>query len=135
MKQVMALVGGVKRWWQGRQGPAARAPAQEKTLRDLMAEQGCDASGRKADPLPAGRQHATPGQAAIFVAEFSYGNADGSACQRRVCVVGLNDGGFHGGCHPDNCIQAFSWNRVRGLMKIVDSGEMLGPKEVMARYG
>ncbi len=138
MNRMQTLAGAAKSWWQGkaRRGNAQSAQGeQEKTLKDLMAELGCDENGRKAAPEPSEQKH--PGRASkvIFVVEFSYDNPNGSPSHRQVSVVDLNGLNFHGYCHQGNEIQSFSWGKVRGLIKMVDSGEMMGPNEVIARHG
>lgn len=114
--------------------------SREKTLSELMAEQGRNEFGRVA---PAGAQP-TPvftlkselspqgfsGQKVLFVTEVSYDKPG----QLRVGVVGLNNREFRGVVDGEDEVRTFSWGKVRGLMRIVDTGEMLSPYEVYDHY-
>lgn len=114
---------------------------REKTLSELMAEQGRNEFGRTAaasvaqpaavarEAVPASLQD-IGGQKVRFVTEFSYDKPG----TMRVAVVALDNREFQGvvegGGHP----QTFSWGKVRGLMKIIDTGEMLSPYEAYDFY-
>ncbi|MBV2132895.1 hypothetical protein KRX52_08790 [Pseudomonas sp. MAP12] len=138
MNRMLSLAGVAKSWWQDKlgRGNTGGAPAgQEKTLKDLMAEQGRDENGRKAALQPAEQKRPDQTSQVIFVAEFSYDNSNGLPSHRRVSVVGLNGLSFHGYCQQGSELQSFCWSKVRGLMKMVDSGEMMATDEVLARHG
>lgn len=44
-------------------------------------------------------------------------------------MVVLDNREFKGFCAEGEALQTFSWGRVRGLMRIVDTGAMLSPYE------
>lgn len=115
--------------------------SREKTLRELMAEQGRNEFGRTAAASTARPaaviREATPAalqdigeQKVRFVTEFSYDKPG----TMRVAVVALNNREFQGVVEGDGHLQTFSWGKVRGLMKIVDTGEMLSPYEAYDFY-
>lgn len=117
----------------------------EKTLRELMAERGLNefgrqgtaasapSSGARAEPAQGGPEPEPPVQAGArvkFVTEFSY---DPPGVQ-RVSVIALNNREFKGYCEGSSELRTFSWGKVRGLMRIIGSGEMLSPYEVYDYY-
>jgi hypothetical protein len=132
MKQAVAEV--ARTWWQRLNWHAGTAPAgREKTLRELMAERGLDENGRRLataarEPKPLPPRQAEP--KVIFVAEFTYD----AAHLQTVSVVDLSRQELHGRCHQSGKLELFSLNKVRGLIKIVDSGEMLTSSELVDRY-
>lgn len=130
----LALAEATKTWWQRLNWNAATAPAvREKTLRELMAEQGRDENGRMLASAAPERQPEPPRQVvakAIFVAEFTY---DASHLL-TVSVVDLSSQELRGRCHRSGRMARFSLSKVRGLIKIVETGEMLTPAEVLDRY-
>lgn len=106
---------------------------KEPTLRELMAKRGLNEFGRTGATTPALAQQKQPSLAehtVMFVTEFSYDTPS----QLRVSVVALNSREFHGFCHENDKLQSFSWGKVRGLMRIVDSGEMLSPYEAFDKF-
>ncbi|MOA63889.1 hypothetical protein D3C78_1897730 [compost metagenome] len=52
----------------------------------------------------------------------------------RVAVVALDNREFQGVVEGGGHLQTFSWGKVRGLMKIIDTGEMLSPYEAYDFY-
>lgn len=66
----------------------------------------------------------------ILVAEFTYANSH----LLTVSVVDLGSQEFRGHCQQSGKLELFALNKVRGLIKIVDSGEMLTPAEMVDRY-
>lgn len=132
MKQALAEVAKV--WRQRLNWNAETAPAvREKTLRELMAEQGLDENGRTL-ATAAPEQKPVPLQQvvskAIFVAEFTY---DASHLL-TISVVDLSSQELRGRCHQSGKMEMFALRKVRGLIKIVDTGEMLTPSELVDRY-
>lgn len=131
MNRVGMLMASARTWWQGRASRgrlASLAPEAEKTLRELMAEQGLDENGRKLESTGAQRA------AVICSVEFSYDCANGSPGHTVLKVVRLDAKAFHGFSPQTGEMLSFPWSRVRGLMRLVDSGEMLEPKDVIAQY-
>lgn len=107
--------------------------SKEKTLSELMAERGLNEFGRTgaaSSALAKPKQPSLAERKVKFVCEFSY-DIPGML---RVSVVELNNREFRGYCDGSDEIQSFSWGKVRGLMKIVDNGEMLSPYEAFDRY-
>lgn len=114
---------------------------REKTLSELMAEQGRNEFGRAAAasvarPAAVTRE-ATPvalqdigEQKVLFVTEFSYDKPG----LIRVAVLALNNREFRGVAEGEDQVGTWSWGRVRGLMKVVDTGEMLSPYEMYDFY-
>lgn len=132
MKQALAEVAKVWRQKLNFSVESARS-AQEMTLRELMAEQGLDENGRTLAPAVPERKPMSPRQAeptTIFVAEFTYD----AAHLLTVSVVDLNRRELRGHCQQSGKLELFSLNKVRGLIKIVDSGQMLTPSELVDRY-
>lgn len=106
---------------------------KEPTLRELMAKRGLNEFGRTGattSSLAPQKQPSLDEYTVMFVTEFSYDTPS----QLRVSVVALNSREFHGFCHENNAFQSFSWGKVRGLMRIVDSGEMLSPYEAFDKF-
>jgi len=134
MKQALAVT--TQTWWQRLNWHAQTAPTvREKTLRELMAERGLDENGRTLAAAAAAREpKPVPPQPmvskAIFVAEFTYD----AAHLLTVSVVDLSRRELRGRCHQSGKLELFALNKVRGLIKIVDSGEMLTPSELVDRY-
>lgn len=130
----MKQAGVTQTWWQRLNRGAASAPAvREKTLRELMAELGRDENGRPLASAAAERQPEPPTLAVskpILVAEFTY---EGTHLL-TVSVVDLSSREFRGRCHQSGRLERFSLNKVRGLIKIVGTGEMLTPSELFDRY-
>lgn len=130
----LALAEATKTWWQRLNWNAATAPAlREKTLRELMAEQGRDENGRMLASAALERPAEPPKPVVsrpIFVAELTY---DASHLL-TVSVVDLSSQELRGRCHQSGRMERFSLNKVRGLIKIVDTGEMLTPDEMLDRY-
>lgn len=119
---------------------------RSKTLRELMAERGMDEYGRRTDHSPQAKpktirfaalpteQPETSGtrsRGTKFVARFSYGTYREPL---TVEVVEVKQWAFSGRSRLDNSWQSYSWSNVRGLIRVVDSGEMLTPIEVLDRY-
>lgn len=132
MKQALAEVAKVWRQKLNWSVESARA-AREKTLRELMAEQGLDENGRTPAPALPEQQTLSPRQvasAALFVAEFTYANSH----LLTVSVVELHSQELRGHCRQSGTLERFALNKVRGLIKIVDTGEMLTPDEMLDRY-
>lgn len=125
MNRVAMLLGDARNWWQGRIG-RAWPRASDKTLRELMAEQGLDENGRKLEQTPESR--------VICVVEFSYDGPNGSPGHTVLQVVRLDAKVFHGSSLQTGEMLSFAWSRVRGLVRLVDSGEMVEPRDVVARY-
>lgn len=65
-----------------------------------------------------------------FVASFSYGTLG----QQTVEVAALNPLEFRGHNRQDGRSRTYVWKRVRGLVKIVETGEMLTPLETLDRF-
>ncbi|SDS40564.1 hypothetical protein [Pseudomonas oryzae] len=136
MNRVAMLVGNARNWWQRRFGGARSTGlrwAPDKTLKELMAEQGLDENGRKRDPSPIPPQTG-PQNDVICIVEFSYDGANGSPGHTVLGVVRLDDRAFHGLCPRSGEMLSFPWSKVRGLVRLVDSGEMIEPRDVVARY-
>ncbi|MCM2330917.1 MAG: hypothetical protein NDI70_06445 [Pseudomonas sagittaria] len=132
MKQALAEVAKVWRQRLNWSVEGERA-AREKTLRELMAEQGLDENGRPLAAAVPEQKPLAPRQAApatIFVAEFTYADSH----LLTVSVVDLGSQTFRGHCQQSGKLELFALNKVRGLIKIVDSGEMLTPAEMVDRY-
>ena len=132
MRQALAEVAKTWRQRLNWSVESARA-AREKTLRELMAEQGLDENGRTLAAAVPEQRPGSPRQAApttIFVAEFTYANSH----LLTVNVVDLGSQGFRGHCQQSGKLELFALNKVRGLIKIVDTGEMLTPDEMVERY-
>ncbi|MOA13088.1 hypothetical protein D3C78_1331200 [compost metagenome] len=132
MKQALAEVAKV--WRQRLNWNAQTAPAvREKTLRELMAERGLDENGRTLATAAREQRPVPPQQVvskAIFVAEFTYD----AAHLLTVSVVDLSRQELRGRCHQSGKMELFALRKVRGLIKIVDTGEMLTPSELVDRY-
>ncbi|MCM2320000.1 MAG: hypothetical protein NDI93_11840 [Pseudomonas sp.] len=132
MKQALAEISRI--WWQRLNWHAQTAPTgREKTLRELMAERGLDENGRTLATAAREQKPVPPRPVvskAIFVAEFTYD----AAHLLTVSVVDLSGQELRGRCHQSGKLELFSLNKVRGLIKIVDSGEMLTPSELVDRY-
>ncbi|MBV2132015.1 hypothetical protein KRX52_04280 [Pseudomonas sp. MAP12] len=115
--------------------------SREKTLRELMAEQGRNEFGRAAavsvaqaavvtrETVPV-TLHGIGRQKVRFVSEFSY-DKPGTI---RAAVLTLNNREFQGVVEGEDQVSTWSWGKVRGLMKVVDTGEMLSPYEVYDLY-
>ena len=132
MKQALAEVAKVWRQKLNWSVESARA-AREKTLRELMAEQGLDENGRTPAAAVPERKPMSPRQTApttILVAEFTYANSH----LLTVSVVDVGSQDFRGHCQQSGKLELFALNKVRGLIKIVDTGEMLTPAEMVDRY-
>lgn len=132
MKQTLAEVAKTWRQRLNWSVESARA-AREKTLRDLMAEQGLDENGRTLATAVPEQTPVAPRQVApstILVAEFTYTNSH----LLTVSVADLDRLAFSGHCRQSGKLELFALNKVRGLIKIVDTGEMLSPAEMVDRY-
>ncbi|MCQ4347820.1 hypothetical protein NGA35_10460 [Pseudomonas stutzeri] len=105
----------------------------EKTLRELMAERGLDENGRKLASVPLPSQPVVA-VAAMFTIEFSYDSPGGVVAHARVGVTTLDAHAFHGFLDEESGVRVFAWGRVRGLVRLVDTEEMVEPREVIARY-
>lgn len=132
MKQALAEV--AKTWRQRLNWSVESAgAAREKTLRELMAEQGLDENGRTLATTEPEQTPVSPRQAVpttILVAEFTYAKSN----LLTVSVADLNSQEFRGHCQQSGKLELFALNKVRGLIKIVDTGEMLTPAEMVDRY-
>lgn len=112
--------------------------ARKKTLREMMAERGLDEFGRRKTQAAPAERAAPPaaqpapqaGASARFVASFSYATLG----QQTVEIEELNALEFRGRNRQDGRLHSYAWAKIRGLVKIVDSGEMLTPLEVLDRF-
>lgn len=128
MGVLSGLIGKAKAWFGNGRFPFSK----EKTLGELMAERGLNEFGRTGQaPAQAKQKTSSSSYTVKFVAEFSSFEMPGNV---RVSVVALDSREFQGFLEEGGELQAFSWGKVRGLMKIVDTGEMLSPYEAYDVY-